>query len=99
MNTDNKERIFKIGDRVVAIQASDGNEDVYGVSGTVACYSRDGMIGVIFDDNVNGHSLCGEAEYGYGWYVYAKDIELAEEKCVQNELGEVISFEELMQWN
>lgn len=75
------EDIFQIGDRVISTtNAPDGNQHItIGAAGTICqTYTRDGIVlfyGVRWDDNVNGHTCCGVCEDGYGWDMFAEQIE------------------------
>lgn len=79
---------FKIGDRVKAIEAVDGNLATLGKVGTVAIVS--GMqIGVIFDEDVKGHSLDGKAKQGYGYNCNrgGESLELLNKKTTMQKVG------------
>lgn len=68
---------FNIGDRVVSIvDHPDNNKTiVVGSIGTVCAIGS--SLGVRWDEPVeNGHELGGECEYGYGWWVYADQVEI-----------------------
>lgn len=84
---------FRIGDRVVAINAVDGNTGVLNKVGTVTIVNAHSTYsyGIVFDKFVGGHSLDGssDVEYGHGWWCEEKDLQLCEFKPG-------IPFEELM---
>jgi hypothetical protein len=65
---------FKVGDRVKCIGTTIKG---YGKVGTVR---RTGdSVGVEFDENVDGHTLDGCCEKGYGWWIKSSDLELVTE--------------------
>lgn len=68
--------IFKIGDRVVCTTCVNGFYDTDGMAGTVVLTSTTGNYGVVFDVNVNGHSLDGRCPYGYGLWVCSENLSL-----------------------
>ncbi len=62
---------FKVGDRVT--YSDFGN-------GTIICIDHDGYLGVEFDKILpkeKGHSLYGECQYGYGYWVDADSLSYA----------------------
>lgn len=68
--------MFQIGDRVVytATKSSDNRNICQYITGTVV--KMDELsIGVRWDVWVNGHSLDGFCESGYGWWVDESEIE------------------------
>lgn len=71
---------FCVGDRIMLLQ---NRWDHYGLSdgmiGTVRIVRSNIFtceIGIEFDKNFGGHALDGSVEYGRGWWVRPKDIEL-----------------------
>ena len=66
---------FKVGDKVKCIAEHDGNKEIVGKVGTV-CTSYDDLYGVVFDEDVSGHSLMGKCTYGYGWNIDVQKLEL-----------------------
>lgn len=74
---------FNIGDRVKADCNNPNMNSVIraGDQGTVREILDDGfVIGVEWDNDVNGHT-CGEiCEHGYGWRVFDNEISLVEEE-------------------
>lgn len=72
---------LKVGDRVILIgDTAGGDEDVIpkGTFGTVCkvCKGIGYNYGVEWDiDFPGGHDCDGLATYGYGWFVYASEIE------------------------
>ncbi len=58
---------FKVGDRVRCVE-SFANADTVGELGTIVAKGSDSW-GVAFDKYINGHSLDGECEAGYGWWI------------------------------
>ena len=70
---------FKIGDRV-RVNGDRFRPDVIGEIGTVRKINESGKsVGVEFDKNINGNSLSGNCEDGYGWNVDIENLELIEE--------------------
>ena len=68
---------FNIGDRVVCTTRIDGLYDTEGIAGTVVSTPIvSGSYGVVFDVNVNGHSLDGRCPYGYGLWVCPENLSL-----------------------
>lgn len=72
---------FNIGDRVRTKTLT--GKKLSGLTGTVVDMEND-WIGVKFDVNISnkyglGHSCEGWCEYGYGYYIYEKELELIEE--------------------
>lgn len=66
---------FNIGDRVVCTTRVNGLYNTEGIAGTVVLTSTIGdNYGVVFDVNVNGHSLDGLCSYGRGLWVHSKDL-------------------------
>lgn len=64
---------FNIGDRVVCTTRVDGFYDTEGIAGTVVT-SGERDYGVVFDVNVNGHSLDGRCLYGHGLWVCPEEL-------------------------
>lgn len=68
---------FNIGDRVICTTRVNGLYDTKGIAGTVVLTSTiSDSYGVVFDVNVNGHSLDGRCQYGYGLWVYLGNLSL-----------------------
>ena len=86
---------FIVGNRVIAISASDGNSSIVGVPGTVVeIHSRD-IVGVMYDEIIKGgHNLCGNCCYGYGWYTDTDCLELYNEPETPADVD--ISYDEVM---
>jgi len=59
---------FKVGDRVVCTGEHDSNKRIVNQTGTIKEIGGY-LIGVVFDEDVNGHSCGDKCKYGYGWYV------------------------------
>ena len=75
------EHIFNVGDRVrLIVDSPDGNDDLMaGAEGTVECYGYEGTLGVRWDEfHSSLHSLDGNIDSGYGWYVFEDDVEPAD---------------------
>lgn len=64
---------FNIGDRVICTTRVDGFYDTENILGTVVTLDNR-TCGVVFDVNVNGHSLDGLCSYGRGLWVHSKDL-------------------------
>ena len=64
---------FNIGDRVICTTRVDGLYDTENISGTVV-KTGECACGVVFNVNVNGHSLDGCCPYGYGLWVCSEDL-------------------------
>lgn len=81
--------VFEIGDRVVYTQPKcEINKNIcQGITGTVVDIGKF-FIGVRWDVLVNGHSLGGLCEFGYGWLV--NEIEIEAEGC-----EEILEFESM----
>ena len=74
-------RKYHVGDRVkLSMKISDNPMLTIGSLGTV-CISGDWVIGVYWDENINGHSCGGHCEMGHGWNVFEDEIEYAESIC------------------
>lgn len=68
---------FIIGDRVVCTTRVDGSYNTEGIAGTVfSTPIVNGSYGVVFDVNVNGHSLDGRCPYGHGLWVSPENLSL-----------------------
>lgn len=61
---------LEVGDRVLCETMIDGNDSVVGKTGTVVKITL--KCGVCFDEDVHGHALDGDCQYGYGWYIHKK---------------------------
>lgn len=86
---------FNIGDRVKAdINNPSGNMKIrVGDHGTVRDISDTGsIIGVEWDNDVDGHTCRGACEHGHGWQMYYNEISLVEEE-VDFEIEEKIFLE------
>lgn len=60
---------FKVGDRVRCVE-SFGNDKIVGKLGTIIAKGiGSASWGVFFDKYINGHSLDGKCEAGYGWWI------------------------------
>lgn len=73
-------REFQIGDLVIAAKDyPQYNHSIRKGQDGVVCHLDDnGMIGVDWGFDVDGgHSCDGFCQYGYGWFVEAKEIELS----------------------
>ena len=76
------EMLLSVGNRVVVVcNHPEGNDTLtIGDTGTILVV-RDGYYGVEWDNPVeDGHSLDGEAESGYGWWVRPGHIVLLDEE-------------------
>lgn len=68
---------FNIGDRVICTTRVNGLYDTKGIAGTVVLTSTiSDSYGVVFDVNVNGHSLNGRCQYGCGLWVCPENLSL-----------------------
>ena len=66
---------FNVGDRVICTTRVNGFYDTEDIAGTVVLTScLEHSYGVVFDVNVNGHSLGGRCSYGRGLWVHSKDL-------------------------
>ena len=66
---------FNIGDRVVCTTCVNGLYNTECIAGTVVLTSTiKRSYGVVFDVNVNGHSLDGRCPYGHGLWVYPENL-------------------------
>lgn len=66
---------FNVGDRVICTTRVNGFYDTENISGTVVLTScLEHSYGVVFDVNVNGHSLDGLCSCGRGLWVHSKDL-------------------------
>ena len=88
--------MFKKGDRVQClIDCPDDNQNIHaGDFGTV-CYTPidRNYVRVRWDNYVNGHDCMGYCEYGYGWTVRKKDIQLYEEEAEEEiDAGEFLEL-------
>lgn len=75
---------FKVGDRVVAVKAPDGNKKLIGCVGTVRIISDERLsVGVEFDKSESVlHDLGGRAEKNTGWWCEEGSLELVSQKVV-----------------
>ena len=64
---------FNVGDRVICTTRVDGFYHTENISGTVVI-PNEHAYGVVFDVNVEGHSLDGRCPYGYGLWVCSEDL-------------------------
>lgn len=74
---------FHKGDRVVCVVDSPGGNKMLraGHSGTIIASAESvGKYGVKWDSNINGHTLSGRCESGYGWWVSGESISLDEKE-------------------
>ena len=69
------ERAFKVGDRVIAIRAWDGNDDIVGVTGTVVEVRGTSVCSVNYDDYIGGHTCDGKCSDGHGWRTSASCLD------------------------
>ena len=68
---------FNIGDRVVCTTRVNGLYNTEGMAGTVVLTSTiKRSYGVVFDVNVDGHSLDGRCPCGHGLWVYPESLSL-----------------------
>lgn len=68
---------FKIGDRVRCVK-DDSNDKVVGKVGTVLTFLNKEVVGVAFDEDVDGHSMSGSTRLGYGWYLKESELEFVD---------------------
>ena len=68
---------FKYGDRVRCVK-DDTNDRVVGKVGTVIDFHSKEVVGVTFDEDVNGHSMSGRTYIGHGWYLKESELELVD---------------------
>ncbi len=75
--------MFHVGDRVVAVCNFPAANDEIRVGSTgVVCHISEYSsppLGVRWDSVACGHDCGGHCEYGFGWYVYPRHIELADQ--------------------
>lgn len=65
---------IKVGDRIIA---SESCGDLSGKTGKVILI-KGYAYGIRFDEFINGHSLDGNCENGYGWWIFGhKFLEIA----------------------
>ena len=64
---------FNVGDRVICTTRVADYYDTENISGTVVTLDES-TCGIVFDVNVNGHSLDGLCSYGRGLWVHSKDL-------------------------
>ena len=88
---------FTIGDAVVTKQSEEWDSKFcvwpIGSSGIVRCLA-DNMVGIVFDTpNEHGHSLNGECNYGFGYYVFPEELQLVD--CTPDEAMDEISVDDL----
>lgn len=68
---------FKYGDRVRCVK-DDSNDRVVGKVGTVIDFLSKEVVGVAFDEDVDGHSMSGRTYIGHGWYLKESELELVD---------------------
>lgn len=75
---------FKVGDRVIAVKAPDGNKDLVGKTGTIKVFGVYDSLpyGVDFDDFTKGHECSGEARADHGWWCEAESLAPVGQKVV-----------------
>lgn len=60
--------VFRVGDRVVCVEATDGKTEAIGKHGRIVDTSFDPQrVSVEFDERIDGHNCHGKAKTGYGW--------------------------------
>lgn len=66
-----KQNEFKLGDIVEVVGNVWDNDTIkIGMKARVADFKcQEKNVGLSFFENIDGHTLCGQAERGYGWYV------------------------------
>lgn len=95
IESDLHKKEFKLGDRVVGVKMN-AFGDILGEIGTIVDVSDHDTYGVVFDNNVNGHSLISSGnrcEEGYGLWCSPNQIELAKE-----EKSEVVTPKSLLKF-
>lgn len=85
---------FAVGDRVVGIEAYDGNDEIVGVAGTILAIDSDGRYSVEYDDEVSGHNLESRCADGHGWHTGGHS--LAPYKDPENPLAPPMAYDEVM---
>lgn len=60
---------FKVGDRVRCVESFTNDKTVGKLGTIIAKGLGSDSWGVAFDKYINGHSLDGECEAGYGWWI------------------------------
>lgn len=68
-----QERPFKVGDRVVCVEATDGNDLTVGKHGRII-HIVDSSVDVEFDEKINGHSSGGRGKDWYCWCCWKKTL-------------------------
>ena len=68
---------FKVGDRVKVVREELFEPHILGKVGTVKkyCHGNRDLVGVVFDDDVNGHNLSGICKCGHGWFCKIENLE------------------------
>lgn len=67
---------FKVGDRVKVVRGERFDTRILlGKVGTIKECIDKNSVAVVFDDNVNGHSLGGACKFGCGWFCSPKNLE------------------------
>lgn len=51
---------------------------LWGKVGTVIDFHSKEVVGVTFDEDVNGHSMSGRTYIGHGWYLKESELELVD---------------------
>ena len=73
--TEKKLPVFQEGDRVIGIDAFDGNNDSVGMPGTIRLVEGDVLYAVEYDEEIElGHDCSGLTEPGCGWHTHAKAL-------------------------
>lgn len=87
--------VFHEGDRVVGIEAFDGNDDIIGVTGTIRSVRSDDVYSVEYDDEIYGGHDCGVGiPSGYGWQTHAKALAPYQDVPVSS--ADLMSYDEVM---
>ena len=74
---------FRLGQRVVAVVDADAYPTT-NVKGTIVDFDVD-LIGVEFDEDVDGHTLRGMSKQGYGLWCVERELRLLTEPIVDKE--------------
>lgn len=77
--------MFAIGDRVrCLVDVPCGNRNIHiGSTGTVCNKGYGEVVDISWDDFVYGHDCDGNREYGYGWAVGNRDVELFIDEVIE----------------